>query len=209
MAEKNIKDLLKPIYASVEKLVPTNRMLINFVNEKALGQGMKRSIYKIKFIDKAEKSSFQLANVTLSEFQKHLKEIKLGEEESKILMDEAEEILGEARKQIEKVYGDVRRYVVTSEIRTACLKQYYRKIPSLNEEQNEAISKEIFSLALEFVNKSDKHTLDDIEDEFQKVNHIAITLFNLAAATGDTTSKTKKITHKNKTSTGFFDRFLS
>ena len=118
MAEKNIKDLLKPIYASVEKLVPTNRMLINFVNEKALGQGMKRSIYKIKFIDKAEKSSFQLANVTLSEFQKHLKEIKLGEEESKILMDEAEEILGEARKQIEKVYGDVRRYVVTSEIRT-------------------------------------------------------------------------------------------
>ena len=203
MAEKNIKDLLKPIYASVEKLVPTNRMLINFVNEKALGQGMKRSIYKIKFIDKAEKSSFQLANVTLSEFQKHLKEIKLGEEESKILMDEAEEILGEARKQIEKVYGDVRRYVVTSEIRTDCLKQYYRKIPSLNEEQNEALRRMFHR------NKSDKHTLDDIEDEFQKVNHIAITLFNLAAATGDTTSKTKKITHKNKTSTGFFDRFLS
>ena len=209
MAEKNTKDLLKPIYASVEKLVPTNRMLINFVNEKALGQGMKRSLYKVKFIDKAEKSTYQLANMTLGELEKHLKEIKLGEEESKLVLDEANAVIDDAKKQIEKVYGEVRRYVVTSELRTSCLQQHYKKIPSISDAQNEVLSKEIFSLALESVNKSDKHSIDDIEEEFQKINHIAITLFNLVAATESGSTQTKKANHEVKHSMGFFDRFLN
>ena len=77
MTEKNHKDLLKPIYASIERLAPTNRKLIDFVNEKATGEGLKRSLYKVKFIDKSERSAKQLAGMTLIEFGKHLKEINL------------------------------------------------------------------------------------------------------------------------------------
>lgn len=207
------RDLLKPIYAAVERLVPTNRVLINIVNEKALGEGMKRSIYKVKFIEKAERSTKQLSSITLLEFQKHLKEIKISEEDSKMLLKEATDILDEAAKQVEKVYGEVRRYVVTSELRTDCIKNHFKKIPSLDDRQNEIISKEIFSLAIEFINKSEKNSIDNIEEEFNRINHIALTLFNLVAATGNNSSATqqtkKKKVEKESSNFGIFNRFFS
>ena len=206
MTEKNHKDLLKPIYASIERLAPTNRKLIDFVNEKATGEGLKRSLYKVKFIDKSERSAKQLAGMTLIEFGKHLKEINLSEDEETELLKEASEILEDAKKQVEKVYGEVRRYIVTRELRTDCVKTNFRKIPALTEEQNEIISKEIFSLALEEINNSNKHSMDDIEEEFQKINHIAMTLFDVAAATE------KKHQHKQKeekkSPSSIWDRFF-
>lgn len=182
MLEKDIKRILKPVYITIEKLVPTNRTLLDFVNEKAVGRGTKRSIYKVKFLDKAEKSSYQVASVTLIEFEKHLKNIQLGKADEEYLLNMATRLLDDAKKQIEKVYGEVRRYVVTKELRNDCLKEHFRKIPSMNDAQNDAISKEIFSMAIEEVNKSEDHNIEDVEAQFDKINYIATALFNIAAA---------------------------
>ena len=205
MTEKNHKDLLKPIYDSVERFAPTNRKLIDFVNEKVEGEGLKRSLNKVKFIDKSERSAKQLTGITLIEFGKHLKEQNLSEEEETELLKEASEILEDAKKQIEKVYGEVRRYVVTKELRTTCLQDNFRKIPALSAAQNEIISKEIFSLALEEINSSDKASIDDIEKEFQKINHIAMTLFDVAA---NSETKHKKTKEEKKSSASIWDRFF-
>ena len=205
MTEKNHKDLLKPIYDSVERFAPTNRKLIDFVNEKVEGEGIKRSLNKVKFIDKSERSAKQLTGITLIEFGKHLKEQNLAEEEETELLKEASEILEDAKKQIEKVYGEVRRYVVTKELRTTCLQDNFRKIPTLTKEQNEIISKEIFSLALEEINSSDKASIDDIEKEFQKINHIAMTLFDVASTQE---AKHKKVKEEKKSSSSIWDRFF-
>ena len=195
MTEKNHKDLLKPIYDSVERFAPTNRKLLDFVDEKVTGEGIKRSLNKVKFIDKSERSAKQLTGITLIEFGKHLKEQKLSEDEETALLQEASDILEDAKKQIEKVYGEVRRYVVTKELRTHCLKENFRKIPTLTAEQNEIISKEIFSLALEEINSGGKGSIDDIEAEFHKINHIAMTLFDVAE---NSKAKAKKTQHKEE-----------
>ena len=208
-AEKNHKDLLKSIYDSVERFAPTNRKLIDFINEKVTGEGLQLSLKKIKFIDKSERSAKQLTGITLIEFGKHLKELNFSEEEETELLKEASEILEDAKKQIEKVYGEVRRYIVTKELRTECLKGNFRKIPTLSNAQNEIISKEIFSLALEEINKDGKGSLDDIEQEFQKINHIAMTLFDVAA---NSAAKEKKSSHKEEKKSaspfGILDRFF-
>lgn len=207
MDEKITKDLLKPIYSAVDRLAPTNRELINFVNSKARGEGVQRSLYKVKFIDKSEKSAIQLTGMTLIDFKKKIKEIGLSDDETETLMTEASEIMEDAKKQVEKVYGEVRRYIVTSELRGDCIKTNFRKISTLTDAQNEFISKEIFSLALEEINKSDKHSINDIEEEFKKINHIAMTLFELVEQ-----DNAKKAEHKHKKepkkSRGIFDRFF-
>ena len=182
MVEKEIKKVLKPIYIVIEKLVPTNRSLLDFVNEKAVGRGTKRSIYKIKFLEKAEKSSYQVASVTLIEFEKHLKSLQISKEYEERILQQANKILDDAKQQIEKTYGEVRRYIVTKELRNDCLKEHFRKIPSMNDAQNDAISKEIFSMAIEEVNKSENHNIEDVEAQFDKINYIATALFNIAAA---------------------------
>lgn len=209
MLEKDMKDLLKPIYATVERLVPTNRSLINFVNEKALGKGMKRSLYKVKFIDKAERSSYQLASVTLAEFEKHLATLKISDEDADLLRQQAHMLIEDAKTQIAKVYGDVRRYVVTSELREGCLKEHFRKIPNMSEAQNEALSKEIFSMAIAEVNKGEGRNLDNVEAEFEKINYIAIALFNIAAAISTPDAKADKSTApKAAPKKSFLDRFF-
>lgn len=209
MLEKDMKELLKPIYTTVERLVPTNRALINFVNEKALGKGTKRSIYKVKFLEKAEKSSKQIANVTLAEFEKHLSTLKITDDERELLLRQATLALDEAKRQIEKVYGDVRRFVVTSELREDCLKEHFRKIPGMNEAQNSALSKEIFSMAVAAVNQGESRNIDNVEEEFEKINYIAIALFNIAAAisTPDAAA-TKSSMPKKDQKKSFLDRFF-
>jgi len=182
VVEKEIKKVLKPIYIVIEKLVPTNRSLLDFVNEKAVGRGTKRSIYKVKFLDKAEKSSYQVASVTLIEFEKHLKTLQISKEYEERILKEANKILDDAKQQIEKTYGEVRRYIVTKELRNDCLKEHFRRIPSMNDAQNAAISQEIFSMAIEEVNKSENHNIEDVEAQFDKINYIATALFNIAAA---------------------------
>lgn len=206
MADK--KDLLKPIYSAVERLVPTNRKLINFVNAKARGEGLKRSLYKVKFIDKSERSTKQMASMMLPELQKHMREINYPEEEREEVMREAEAILEDAKVQVEKVYGEVRRYVVTSELRGDCVKTNYRKISTLDEKTNEMLSKEIFSLALAEINEGDKKNIDDIEDVFKKINNIAITLFEIASTAEHKSGYgKKKKEHKSSFGllSGFFD----
>lgn len=209
MSEKNFKDLLKPIYASVERFAPGQRELINFVNSKARGEGMQRSLYKVKFIDKSERSAKQLASITLVEFKKHLQTQDLSEEEAESLIQEATNILEDTKKQVEKVYGEVRRYVVTSELRKDCVKGNFRKISSLTEEQNEIVSKEIFSLALEEINKSGKNSIDHIEEEFKRINNIATTLFEAAKTAENAEAHPKNKKHKeHKKSLGLLDRFF-
>ena len=183
MTDNDFKRWIKPINNSIEKLVPTNRSLIDFVNEKAIGNGIKRSLYKVKFIDKSEKSTYACIGVTINELKKKLQESKVSEEDTNIIVEKATEILNEAKEQVERVYGEVRRYVVTSELRTGCVQHHYHKIPSISEKQNEAISKEIFSMALDFVSKSERHNIDDVEEEFERINKIAVNLFNLVEAT--------------------------
>ena len=207
MTEKQSKDLLKPIYDSVERFAPTNRKLIDFVNEKAQGEGLQRSLYKVKFIDKSERSAKQLASITLIEFGKHLKAQNLTEDEENNLLQEASNVLEDAKKQVEKVYGEVRRYIVTRELRTDCVKGNFRKIPTLTEEQNEIISKEIFSLALEEINKGGKRSIDNIEEEFQRINHIAMTLFDVAA-TANKKEKKQKPKEEKKSAFSILDRFF-
>ena len=207
MDEKTYKETLKPIYDSVERFAPTNRQLINFVNEKATGEGLKRSLYKVKFIDKSERSSKQLTSITLTNFKKHIREQNFSEAEISALEKEASEVLENANAQIEKVYGEVRRYIVTSELRSDCVKTNFRKISTLNEKQNEVISKEIFSLALEEINKGDKHSIDDIESEFKKINNIAITLFELAEKESSKKVATKQ-KKESKKSFSLLDRFF-
>ena len=208
MLEKDMKDLLKPIYTTIERLVPTNRSLINFVNDKALGKGTKRSLYKVKFIDKAERSSYQLANVTLAEFEKHLSTLKISAEDADLLRQQAQMLMDDAKQQIEKVYGDVRRYVVTSELREGCLKEHFRKIPNMSEAQNEALSKEIFSMAIAEVNKGEGRNIDNVEAEFEKINYIAIALFNIAAAISTPDAKSDRSAAKPAPKKSFLDRFF-
>ena len=207
MDEKTYKETLKPIYDSVERFAPTNRQLINFVNEKATGEGLQRSLYKVKFIDKSERSSKQLTSITLTNFKKHIREQNFSEAEISALEKEASEVLENANAQIEKVYGEVRRYIVTSELRSDCVKTNFRKISTLNEKQNEVISKEIFSLALEEINKGDKHSIDVIESEFKKINNIAITLFELAEKESSKKVATKQ-KKESKKSFSLLDRFF-
>lgn len=194
MTENEIKNWLKPIHNSVEKLVPTNRSLIDFINEKATGSGIKRSLFKVKFIDKSEKSTYTCISMAINELKKQLKERKISEEDSEMIVEKANEILGEAREQVTKVYGEVRRYVVTSELRTGCVQHHFKKIPNMSDNQNAALSKEMFSMAVEYVNKSSNHTIDDVEEEFEKINRIALNLFGIAAAT----EKTSEEPHKKK-----------
>ena len=196
MNENEIKNWLKPIHNSIEKLVPTNRSLIDFVNEKASGSGIKRSLYKVKFIDKSEKSTYTCISMTINELKKKLKERKVSEEDSEMIIAQANQILDEAKEQVTRVYGEVRRYVVTSELRTGCVQHHFKKIPSMNDNQNAALSKEMFSMALEYVNKSENHSIDDVEEEFEKINKIALTLFNIAAATNKADEPQKKKTTK-------------
>ena len=207
MDEKTHKDLLKPIYSAADRLAPTNIELINFINSKARGEGLQRSLFKVKFIDKSEKSAKQLTGMTLADFKKKLKEKNLSDEDFEAVTTEAANILEDAKKQVERVYGEVRRYILTSELRGECIKMNYRKIPTLDDAQNEFVSKEIFSLALEEINKSDKHSINDIEEEFKKINHVAITLFELVAE-----DNAKRAEHKHKKepkkSLGIFDRFF-
>lgn len=214
MNEKDLKRILKPVYIVVEKLVPTNRSLLDFVNEKAVGTGMKRSVYKVKFLDKAEKSSYQIVNVTLVEFERNLKGLQLGKEDEEQLLKKATQILDDAKKQIEKVYGEVRRYIVTKELRNDCLKEHFRKIPSMSDAQNAAISQEIFSMAIDVVNKSEDHNIENVEAEFDRINYIATALFNIAAANSAPATVEKKPTPaqapapKKEKKKSFLDRFF-
>ena len=214
MNEKDLKRILKPIYIVIEKLVPTNRSLLDFTNEKAVGSGMKRSVYKVKFLDKAEKSSYQVTSVTLVEFEKHLKGLQLGKADEEQLLKEANKLLDNAKSQIEKVYGEVRRYIVTKELRNDCLKENYRKIPSMNDAQNAAISQEIFSMAIDAVNKSEDHNIEDVEAEFNKINYIATALFNIAAANSapvevqKAPAPAKASAQKKPQKKSFLDRFF-
>ena len=215
MTENEMKNWLKPIHNSIEKLVPTNRSLIDFVNQKASGNGIKRSLYKVKFIEKSEKSTYTCITMTINELKKTLKERKVSEEDFDIVLDKATEILDEAKEQVAKVYGEVRRYVITSELRTGCVQHHFKKIPSMSENQNAALSKEIFSMAMDSVNKSSHHNIDDVEEEFEKINNIAITLFNIAAATdkgADPHKKkaahTKPASHKSHNPLSLLENFF-
>ena len=192
MLEKDIKEWLRPIINSVERLVPTNRALVDFTNSKASGTGVKRSLSKVKFLDKSERSTYQCIGLTMNELKKKLNERKVKEEDQQEVITRAQEVLDETKRNVERVYGEVRRYIVTSELRTGCIQHHFKKIPSISAEQNQALSKEMFSMALEFVNKSDKHSLDDVEDEFEKINRIATELFAMVEKTGGFTSTTGK-----------------
>jgi len=215
LLEKDQKRILKPIYITIEKLVPTNRSLLDFTNEKAVGNGTKRAIYKIKFLEKAEKSSYQVIGVTVIEFEKHLKNLQLGKADEEFLLNQAKKLLSDAKNQLEKVYGDVRRYIITKELRNDCLKEHFRKIPSMNDAQNDAISKEIFSIAIEEVNKSENHNIEDVEAQFDKINYIATALFNIAVANSAPTAIEKPKTpiksepeQKKVQKKSFLDRFF-
>ncbi len=177
MAEK---DYLRPITNSLGKFVPTNRALLNFVNSKARGNGIELSFNKVQFLNKSEKSTYTCMNVQLMEFKKHLKEIKVPDSEAEKLAVQATEILDNARGDVERVYDEVRRYIVTSEIRKSCMEQHYRRIPSLSKKQNEEMAKEIFTLAYEENLKSQEHELEDVLKGFQRINHIAVQLFAVA-----------------------------
>ena len=191
MLEKDLRDWIKPIVNSIERLVPTNRTLVDFINSKASGTGIKRSLSKVKFLDKSERSTHQCIGLTINELKKKLNERKVPEEEQKEIIAKAQEILDETKRNVERVYGEVRRYIVTSELRTGCIQNHFKKLPSMTPEQNEALSKEMFSMALEFVNKSDKHSIDDVEEEFAKINRIATDLFQLVEKTGGLSSQSK------------------
>lgn len=208
MDEKTFKEILKPIYDSADRFAPTNRTLINFVNDKARGEGLARSIYKVKFIDKSELSAKQLTNITFVNFKKFLSEQNYNADDVAALEKEAETFLEEVRGKIEKVYGEVRRYIVTSELRKDCVKANFRKIPTLTDSANEVIAKEIFSLAIEEINKSEHHSIDDIENEFKKINNIALTLLDIVNK-----ETAKKAEHKKKdqkkTPLSLFDRLFS
>ena len=184
MLEKDIKEWLRPIINSIERLVPTNRTLVDFINTKASGTGVKRSLSKVKFLDKSERSTYQCIGLTMNELKKKLNERKVDEEDQKLVIARAQEVLDETKRNVERVYGEVRRYIITSELRTGCVQHHYKKIPSMTAEQNEALSKEMFSMALEFVNKSEKHNIDDVEEEFEKINRIATELFKMVEKTG-------------------------
>ena len=184
MLEKDVREWIKPIINSIERLVPTNRKLVDFINAKASGTGVKRSLSKVKFLDKSERSTHQCIGLTMTELKKKLNERKVPEGEQKEIIAKAQEILDETKHNVERVYGEVRRYIVTSELRTGCIQNHFKKIPLMTPEQNEALSKEMFSMALEFVNKSDKHSIDDVEEEFAKINQIAANLFQLVEKTG-------------------------
>ena len=140
--------------------------------------------------------------MTINELKKTLKERKVSEEDFNLIVDKATEILDDAKEQVSKVYGEVRRYVITSELRTGCVQHHFKKIPSMSDELNDSIAKEIFSMALETVNKSDKHSIDDIEEEFDKINVIALNLFDVASKaelSGDPQKK-KSAHHKHHSS---------
>ena len=177
MTDKEIQDKLRPLTKSIPKFVPTNRSLLNFVNSKAKGKGIDLSFNKVAFLNKAEKSTYTCMNVELNEFRRHLQEINTSDEDYNQLFTAANGEMATAKKQVEKVYGEVRRYVITSEIRGACVEKYFKKIPSLDKKQNLLLAKEIFTLAYEENMASEEHDIKNILHSFTRINKIALALF--------------------------------
>ena len=81
MTERQFQDKLRPIAASVAKLVPTNRSLLDFVNEKTMGYGMQLSFNKIKFLNKAERSTYTYINTEIQAFKRHMDETGVDEDD--------------------------------------------------------------------------------------------------------------------------------
>ena len=170
-------DYLRPITNSLGKFVPTSRALLNFVNSKARGEGIGLSFNKVQFLNKSEKSTYTCMNVQLMEFKKHLQGTKVTETDIEKLMAQATEILDRARAEVGHVYDEVRRYIITSEIRSNCVEHNYRNIPSLDKKQNDLLAKEIFTLAYEENLERQEHEVEDIVNGFRRINRIAIQLF--------------------------------
>lgn len=180
MTEKELHERLRPITNSLDRLVPTNRALLNFINSKARGTGLDLSFHKVKFLNKSEKSTYACMNVELMEFRKYLEDTYAEAAEAEELTQKAAEVLEEARKQVEKVYQEVRRYIITSEIRKNCIEKYYKPVPSLSKAQNELVAKEVFTLAYEENSRSGEHEINDILLQFRSINLIGISLFAAA-----------------------------
>ncbi len=177
MAEK---DYLRPVMNSLGKLVPTNRALLNFINSKARGSGLDQSFHKVKFLNKSEKSTYTCMQVELMQFRQQLQGQGMPEGEIENLVQKASDIFDKAKHDVERVYGEVRLYLITSEIRRKCIESHFRPIPSLSEKQNELIAKEAFTLAYEENLHSEEHNIEDILEGFRRINHIAVQLFAAA-----------------------------
>ncbi len=177
MAEK---DYLRPVMNSLGKLVPTNRTLLNFINSKARGTGIDQSFHKVKFLNKSEKSTYTCMNVELMQFRQQLEQLGVPAGEIEDLVQKATEIFDKAKHDVERVYGEVRLYLITSEIRRKCIETYFRPVPSLSGKQNELVAKEIFTLAYEENLQSAEHNIEDILENFRRINHIAAQLFATA-----------------------------
>ncbi len=174
------KDYLRPVMNSLGKLVPTNRALLNFINSKARGSGLEQSFHKVKFLNKSEKSTYTCMNVELMQFRKQLENVGVSEREIEELVQEASEIFDKAKHDVERVYREVRLYLITSEIRRKCIENYYRPVSSLSGKQNELMAKEIFTLAYEENLQGEEHDIEDILEGFRRINHIAVQLFAAA-----------------------------
>ncbi len=177
MAEK---DYLRPVMNSLGKLVPTNRALLNFINSKARGSGLDQSFHKVKFLNKSEKSTYTCMQVELMQFRQQLQGQGMPEGEIENLVQKASDIFDKAKRDVERVYGEVRLYLITSEIRRKCIESHFRPVSSLNGKQNELIAKEIFTLAYEENLQSEEHNIEDILEGFRRINHIAVQLFAAA-----------------------------
>lgn len=180
MTERQFQDKLRPIAASVAKLVPTNRSLLDFVNEKTMGYGMQLSFNKIKFLNKAERSTYTYINTEIQAFKRHMDETGVDEDDQLILMDRAKEILEDAQNKVKKVYNEVRRFIVSSEIRKECLDKHFRKSKLLSDAQNEAIAKEVFACAYDANAQNESHDWEEIRSEFERLNQMMLRMFEIA-----------------------------
>ena len=183
MTERQLQDKLRPITTSVNKLVPTNRSLLDFVNEKTMGSGVQLSFNKIKFINKAEKSTYTYINTEITAFKKHLIDTNVDDDDVLILMSRAQKILEEAQTKVRRVYSEVRRFIVSSEIRKECLEKYFRKSKLLTDRQNDAIAKEVFAIAYDTNAQNESHDWEEIREEFERLNKMAIRIFEIANST--------------------------
>ena len=179
MTEKEIQEKIRPLTKLTPKFLPTSRSLLNFVNKKARGKGIDLTFNKVLFLDKAEKSTYTLMSVELNEFKKQIGDFVEGEALDEVL-EAADKTMAEVRSSVKRVYGEVRRYIVASELRSATIKTYFRAIPSLSREQNAVVAKEMFTLAYEDLIAQKPYDIRTIVQGFHQLNKKALALFAAA-----------------------------
>ncbi len=181
MTEGEMQNALEPIHRTMNRMIPGHKVLLDFIGSKTQGSGTEKALQKIRLLEKSEQSTYTCMNVEMTGFRKRLQDKSTGTADGERLTRMAEDILKTARQQVKKVYGDVRRQIISSELKADFIEKHYRLIPGLTEEQNELVAEEILRLICGPGRRPGNQASQDSVTRFCEINRIGARLFAAVA----------------------------